>query len=62
MDMEMGGMMAAGMVLMTLLAVALLVLIVVATVWLLKNLTSRHDRKDQWPDEGPRSRDIARGD
>lgn len=62
MDMEMGGMMAAGMVLWTLLAVALLVLIVVATVWLLKNLTSRHDRKDRWQDEGPRSRDIARGD
>ena len=62
MDMGMGGVMAAWMVLWTLLAIALLVLIVVATVWLLKNLTSRHDRKDRWPDEGPRSRDTPRGD
>ncbi len=62
MDMEMGGLMAAGMVLWTLLAVALLVLMVVATVWLLKNLSPRHDRKDQWPDEGPRSGDIPRRD
>lgn len=62
MDMGMGAMMGAWMVLWTLLAIALLVLIVVATVWLLKNLTPRHNRTGRWPDEGSRVSDLPRGD
>ena len=44
MDMQMGGFMAGWMVVWGLLAVALLVLAVVATVWLVKDLTSRSRR------------------
>ena len=50
MDMQMGGFMAGWMVVWGLLAIALLVLAVVATVWLVKDLTS-HSRRSG-PAEG----------
>ncbi len=44
MDMQMAGWMGGWMVLWGLLALALLILVVVATIWLLVNLSSRkHD-------------------
>lgn len=47
MDMQMGGFMAGWMVLWGLLAVALLILAVVGTVWLVKNLTSDSSRSGE---------------
>ena len=44
MNMQMGGFMAGWMLLWGLLAVALLVLAVVATIWLVKDLTSHRRR------------------
>ena len=61
MGMGMSGMMGAWMVLWTLLAIALLVLIVVAIIWLLKNLTPRDNRAGR-RDEGSGSRDVTRGE
>ena len=54
MDMEMGGFMAGWMALWALLAVALLVLAVVATVWLVKDLTSSQGRRRSPAQEQPR--------
>ena len=53
MNMQMGGFMAGLMALWGLLAVALLVLTVVATVWLVKDLTSQ-SRRDGPAQEEPR--------
>ena len=50
MSMQMGGFMAGWMALWGLLAVALLVLAVVATVWLVKDLTT-HSRRHGLPQE-----------
>jgi putative membrane protein len=59
MDMQMGGFMAGWMVLWGLLAVALLILAVVGTVWLVKNLTSDKPRAGQPWDEELRRRYAA---
>ena len=53
MNMQMGGFMAGWMVLWGLLATALLVLAVVATVWLVKDLTS-HSRRGDPAQQEPR--------
>jgi putative membrane protein len=52
MDMQMGGAMAGWMVLWALLAVALLVLAVVGTVWLVKSLTAdKASGRRSWEEE-----------
>lgn len=52
MNMQMGGVMAGWMVLWGLLAVALLVLAVVGTVWLVKSLTTdKASGRQSWDDE-----------
>jgi hypothetical protein len=53
MNMQMGGFMAGWMALWGLLAVALLVLAVAATVWLVKDLTS-HSRRSSPGEAEPR--------
>ena len=56
MDMNMGGFMAGWMALWGLLAVALLVLAVVGTVWLVRNLTA-----DKAPAARPWEDELRRG-
>jgi putative membrane protein len=51
MDMQMGGFMAGWMATWGLLGVALLVLAVVATVWLVKDLTSQSRRSSPAQEE-----------
>lgn len=51
MDMQMPGLMVGWMALWGLLVVALLVLAVVATVWLVKDLTSHGPRSSPAPDQ-----------